>query len=148
MRGEVHILVHCPIDTLQWGSTHSAVVDCAKDWKDHLSLFRSKRTSNDDDRINPWTRPGYISPGNISLEYISSGYIAEGSCLVQSGPVWSSQVWSGREKFYLGAVHILRNTNLGSRDTPHPHCNIVIYREDHTPCNIVINFDNPPYVIS
>ena len=26
MRGEVHILVHCPIDTLQWGSTHSAVV--------------------------------------------------------------------------------------------------------------------------
>ena len=23
MRGEVHILVHCPIDTLQWGSTHS-----------------------------------------------------------------------------------------------------------------------------
>ena len=26
MRGEVHILVYCPIDTLQWGSTHSAVV--------------------------------------------------------------------------------------------------------------------------
>ena len=26
MRGEVHILVHCPIDTLQWGSTHSAMV--------------------------------------------------------------------------------------------------------------------------
>ena len=26
MRGEVHILVHCPIDTLQWGSTHSALV--------------------------------------------------------------------------------------------------------------------------
>ena len=25
MRGEVHILVHCPIDTLQWGSTHSAL---------------------------------------------------------------------------------------------------------------------------
>ena len=25
MRGEVHILVYCPIDTLQWGSTHSAV---------------------------------------------------------------------------------------------------------------------------
>ena len=25
MRGEVHILVHCPIDTLQWGSTHSAM---------------------------------------------------------------------------------------------------------------------------
>ena len=27
MRGEVHILVHCPIDTLQWGSTHSALVE-------------------------------------------------------------------------------------------------------------------------
>ena len=27
--------------------------------------------------------------------------------------------------FLLGAVHILRNTNLGSRETP-PHCNIVI----------------------
>ena len=26
MRGEVHILVYCPIDTLQWGSTHSAMV--------------------------------------------------------------------------------------------------------------------------
>ena len=26
MRGEVHILVYCPIDTLQWGSTHSALV--------------------------------------------------------------------------------------------------------------------------
>ena len=25
MRGEVHILVYCPIDTLQWGSTHSAM---------------------------------------------------------------------------------------------------------------------------
>ena len=25
MRGEVHILVYCPIDTLQWGSTHSAL---------------------------------------------------------------------------------------------------------------------------
>ena len=25
MRGEVHILVYCPIDTLQWGLTHSAV---------------------------------------------------------------------------------------------------------------------------
>ena len=29
----------------------------------------------------------------------------------------------------LGAVHILRNTNLGSRETP-PHFNIVINRED------------------
>ena len=27
MRGEVHILVYCPIDTLQWGSTHSAVIE-------------------------------------------------------------------------------------------------------------------------
>ena len=27
MRGEVPILVYCPIDTLQWGSTHSAVAD-------------------------------------------------------------------------------------------------------------------------
>ena len=26
MRGEVHILVYCPIDTLQWGSTHSALL--------------------------------------------------------------------------------------------------------------------------
>ena len=26
MRGEVHILVYCPIDTLQWGSTHSGMV--------------------------------------------------------------------------------------------------------------------------
>ena len=26
MRGEVHILVYCPIDTLQWGSTHSALI--------------------------------------------------------------------------------------------------------------------------
>ena len=26
MRGEVHILVHCPNDTLQWGSTHSAML--------------------------------------------------------------------------------------------------------------------------
>ena len=25
MRGQVHILVYCPIDTLQWGSTHSAM---------------------------------------------------------------------------------------------------------------------------
>ena len=25
MRGEVHIFVYCPIDTLQWGSTHSAL---------------------------------------------------------------------------------------------------------------------------
>ena len=25
MRGAVHILVYCPIDTLQWGWTHSAV---------------------------------------------------------------------------------------------------------------------------
>ena len=25
MRGEEHILVYCPIDTLQWGSTHSAL---------------------------------------------------------------------------------------------------------------------------
>ena len=30
MRGEVHILVHCPIDTLQWGSTHSAVTDLVR----------------------------------------------------------------------------------------------------------------------
>ena len=29
MRGEVHILLYCPIDTLQWGQTHSAV--CKKD---------------------------------------------------------------------------------------------------------------------
>ena len=26
MRGEVHILVYCPIDTLQWGSTHSGLM--------------------------------------------------------------------------------------------------------------------------
>ena len=26
MRDEVHILVNCPIDTLQWGSTHSAML--------------------------------------------------------------------------------------------------------------------------
>ena len=26
MRGEVHFLVYCPIDTLQWGSTHSVMV--------------------------------------------------------------------------------------------------------------------------
>ena len=26
MRGEVHILAYCPIDTFQWGSTHSALV--------------------------------------------------------------------------------------------------------------------------
>ena len=25
MRGKVYILVYCPIDTLQWGSTHSAL---------------------------------------------------------------------------------------------------------------------------
>ena len=25
MRGEVHILVYCPIDTLHWGTTHSAM---------------------------------------------------------------------------------------------------------------------------
>ena len=25
MRGEVHILVYSPIDTFQWGSTHSAL---------------------------------------------------------------------------------------------------------------------------
>ena len=25
MRDEVHILVYCPIDTLQWGQTHSAL---------------------------------------------------------------------------------------------------------------------------
>ena len=25
MRGEGHILVYCPIDTFQWGSTHSAM---------------------------------------------------------------------------------------------------------------------------
>ena len=25
MRGEVHILLYCPIDTLQWGQTHSAL---------------------------------------------------------------------------------------------------------------------------
>ena len=30
MRGEVHILVYCPIDTLQWGSTHSAFIDFLK----------------------------------------------------------------------------------------------------------------------
>ena len=27
MRGKVHILVYCPIDTFQWGSTHSALVN-------------------------------------------------------------------------------------------------------------------------
>ena len=27
MRGEVHILVYCPIDTLQWGLTHSALAE-------------------------------------------------------------------------------------------------------------------------
>ena len=27
MRGKVHILVYCPIDTLQWGPTHSGLVD-------------------------------------------------------------------------------------------------------------------------
>ena len=31
--------------------------------------------------------------------------------------------------YSLGAVHILRNTNLGSRETPPPHCNIVINGE-------------------
>ena len=25
MNSEVHILVYCPIDNLQWGSTHSAL---------------------------------------------------------------------------------------------------------------------------
>ena len=42
-------------------------------------------------------------------------------------------------KLDLGAVHILRNTNLGSRETPPtPHCNIVINQEDPPPmlyCN-------------
>ena len=33
-------------------------------------------------------------------------------------------------KVLLGAVHILRNTNLGSRETPPPLCNIVINWED------------------
>ena len=45
--------------------------------------------------------------------------------------------------YRLGAVHILRNTNLGSRETP-PHCNIVInWQDPPPPGNIVINFDNP-----
>ena len=26
MRGKVYILVYCPIDTLQWGTTHSAMM--------------------------------------------------------------------------------------------------------------------------
>ena len=26
MRGKVHILVYCSIDTLHWGSTHSAMI--------------------------------------------------------------------------------------------------------------------------
>ena len=34
MRGEGHILVYCPIDTLQWGSTHSAVSDKHCQWSD------------------------------------------------------------------------------------------------------------------
>ena len=34
MRGEVHILVYCPIDTFQWGSTHSALLH-RKIWKPH-----------------------------------------------------------------------------------------------------------------
>ena len=34
MRGEVHILVYCPIDTLQWGLTHSAL--------DHLTYSHNR----------------------------------------------------------------------------------------------------------
>ena len=34
MRGEVHILVYCPIDTLQWGQTHSD----GEDYTGHLKL--------------------------------------------------------------------------------------------------------------
>ena len=30
MRGKVYILVYCPIDTLQWGSTHSALGHASK----------------------------------------------------------------------------------------------------------------------
>ena len=52
------------------------------------------------------------------------------------------------DTYTFGAVHILRNTNLGSRETPPPPCNIVINREAPPLCSIVINFNDPPYVIT
>ena len=39
MRGEVHILVHCPIDTLQWGLTHSAMDLIFKSIFAHFSVY-------------------------------------------------------------------------------------------------------------
>ena len=50
MRVEVHILVYCPIDTFQWGLTHSAVILVERPptpFSDALmSFLLKKRTCN------------------------------------------------------------------------------------------------------
>ena len=51
MRGEVHILVNCPIDTLQWGSTHSAMIDFIK-WSTNNWRLVFLPTRLISDRIN------------------------------------------------------------------------------------------------
>ena len=40
MRGEVHILVYCPIDTLQWGQTHSALIGLESDENEAIDELR------------------------------------------------------------------------------------------------------------
>ena len=46
MRGEVHIMVYCPIDTLQWGQTHSALVCWVGLVFKHLRKMISQRKSD------------------------------------------------------------------------------------------------------
>ena len=56
MRGEVHIMVYCPIDTLQWGQTHSALEHficnyCSKDFYYNCQLNGQREVKHEGKRF-------------------------------------------------------------------------------------------------
>ena len=60
MRGKVYILVYCPIDTLQWGSTHSALVaSCLKSL--HLTIVTEAASYPIKSSMPPGAAPSALS---------------------------------------------------------------------------------------
>ena len=58
MNSEVHILVYCPIDTLQWGSTHSALAG-------QLQVFKSGFRYKKDDNLDVGDSDDFVRPGVV-----------------------------------------------------------------------------------
>ena len=130
----------CVVTNSQW-SAHFLLLDIDKNvcleslikWLHYfLSSVRSSNSHPDLLVIHHPTQLFQITPVlNTGLSLSEPLQLYKGNHWTRcAGFIDASWIRLGITNDDLGAVHILRNTNLGSRETP--------------PCNIVVNWEDPP----